>query len=165
MLIRYLNYFLLSLLILPMPLWALSSDKDQPIQLEADQVEIDDKTGVSIYTGNVKFVQGSIVVTADKVKIYMEKRDLKRIISFGQPATFKQTPDDRKGDIHGRSKKMEYVAKSDLLILTHQAKLWQNQDVFEGERIEYDRINAKIKAGSLKTKKTRIKAVIQPSKK
>ena len=44
---------------------ALESDASQPIYVEADSVEINDGTGVSVYQGNVDVTQGSIHLTAD----------------------------------------------------------------------------------------------------
>jgi lipopolysaccharide export system protein LptA len=41
---------------------ALSSDREQPINLEADAADIDDLKGISIYTGNVVLTQGSMVI-------------------------------------------------------------------------------------------------------
>ena len=49
----------------PWAVMAMTGDREQPIHIEADSVDIDDKKGVSIYRGNVRMTQGSIVLTAD----------------------------------------------------------------------------------------------------
>ena len=51
--------FALCLGFVPAALWALASDREQPITVEADGVEINDRTGVSVYKGNVVIRQGS----------------------------------------------------------------------------------------------------------
>ena len=73
--------------------YALTSDKNEPILIEADQVQIVEKTGLSTYTGNVKFQQGSIKIEADNIVIYTEKKKFKKAIASGSPAHFTQKPD------------------------------------------------------------------------
>ena len=38
--------------------WALPSDRDQPIRVQADSAELDDKQGVAVYRGAVVITQG-----------------------------------------------------------------------------------------------------------
>ena len=53
------------LALLPLaPAYALSTDKDQPIHVEANSVEIDDRKGISIYQGDGDDKHGSINMTA-----------------------------------------------------------------------------------------------------
>ena len=67
----------LLLLLLPGQLWALSSDGEQPIEVEADELEVRDKEKISIYLGNVTLVQGSLEISADRVVIHFnETNDL-----------------------------------------------------------------------------------------
>ncbi|MBA1331005.1 LptA protein, partial [Candidatus Endoriftia persephone str. Guaymas] len=61
---------LLLLLLLPLQARALSGDREQPIYLEADSVEIDEASGVSVYIGNVVVSQGSMRLEADKMWIH-----------------------------------------------------------------------------------------------
>ena len=42
---------------------ALSTDYDQPIEIESDFAELDDVEGTTVYIGNVIVVQGSIRMT------------------------------------------------------------------------------------------------------
>ena len=53
----------------PLTLEALESDLEQPIMIEADSLEIDDREGTSLYRGNVDIRQGTIHITADSVKV------------------------------------------------------------------------------------------------
>ena len=46
---------------------ALSTDRDQPINLEADEAELDQTEGVSTYVGNVVVTQGSMKVESDRM--------------------------------------------------------------------------------------------------
>ena len=138
------------LLLLWLPLGtalALSSDQDQPIYIEADSVDIDDRQGVSVYQGQVDVKQGSIHLTAEKVTIYQKERKADRIIAVGQPVTFKQRTDDGK-DVNGRALQVEYYVNREELVLIDDAELTQGVDRFSSDRILYDRKNAVVKAGS-----------------
>ena len=72
------------LFFIPVSLMALSSDRSQPIDLEADSADIDDLKGISIYTGNVILTQGSMVIKSSKLTLYTNKdRELEKAIAVG----------------------------------------------------------------------------------
>ena len=70
---------LLLLLSLPAALThALPDDRDQPIHITADKALRDEKKGVTIYSGNVQMVQGSLELEADTLTIYPHLRRMLR---------------------------------------------------------------------------------------
>lgn len=145
--------------------FALSTDPDQPINIQADKAMIDDPNGVAIYTGNVIVTQGSIRINAEKLTLnYTQKQDLEKAVAEGDPARFKQTPDGEKPDIHAKAKRMEYYAGQDMLQLTKEAVIWQGGDSFTGERITYDTRKGIIRAEKGKNQKDRVSVTIQPRK-
>ena len=85
---------------------ALSSDREQPIELEADSAHIDERTGVSVYTGNVKLTQGSTRLLADRLTVERGE-DGNRVVAEGQPATFSQQPDDKPKPVEGLAKTID----------------------------------------------------------
>ncbi|MCA1804165.1 MAG: hypothetical protein LC646_02110 [Xanthomonadaceae bacterium] len=78
---------LLLCLCLPLPSWALSSDREQPMYIESDQAELDDQKGISIYIGNVRVTQGTLVLTGEHMTVYQDGANLDRVILLGKPAT------------------------------------------------------------------------------
>ena len=77
------------------PAWGLSTDRDQPIEIEADAAELDDEKKVTVYTGNVVVIQGSIRMTGDTMTVYYtSENELDVVILDGKPATYRQLPDD-----------------------------------------------------------------------
>ncbi|HTT07504.1 MAG TPA: lipopolysaccharide transport periplasmic protein LptA [Gammaproteobacteria bacterium] len=157
---------------------ALSTDKDQPIEIEADTAQLDKGKQVTIYTGNVVVVQGSIRMTGDKLTVYYDdSQQLKDAFLDGHPAYFKQRPDGKKEDFEGWALKMEYHAKENLLHLIDQAKLKQGDQVMTGARISYDTQNSVLTARGAAAVKTgpetgkagapsgRVKIIIPPKKK
>lgn len=127
--------------------YTLASDKDQPIEIEADAAELDDKKSVTVYTGNVVVVQGSIHMTGDKMTVYYtEDNDLESVIMVGDPATYKQLPDDSDVYDEAQAKRMEYYSPKNLIVLINNAEVKQEGLRFSGNRIEYDTVNSRIKA-------------------
>lgn len=143
------NYILIMLATI---LWSgsaypLATDKDQPIEIEADAAELDDKKNVTVYTGNVIVVQGSIRMTGDKMTVYYtENNDLESVIMVGDPATYKQLPDDSDVYDEARAKRMEYYSPKNLIVLIDNAEVKQEGLRFSGNLIEYDTENSRIKA-------------------
>ena len=148
--------------IVPHVVFALNTDKTQPVFIEADQVDLSDKSGISTYTGNVTLSQGSIRIAAESIIVFTADNKLVRLIATGTPATFKQKPDEKSEDIEASAFHVEFTAASGLLTLSQNAQLQQGANLFTGHRIEYDTINDLMSARSEKDKKQRIQAIIQP---
>jgi lipopolysaccharide export system protein LptA len=49
---------------------ALPEDRDLPMRITADKAERDDISGVTIYTGNVVLIQGTLKLESEKLTIY-----------------------------------------------------------------------------------------------
>lgn len=141
---------------------ALSSDKDQPIDIVADSVDIDESRGTSTYSGNVEINQGTIRLRADQVVVEHRPGEPRKIDATGQPARFRQLPDDSKEYVNGVAKRMEYRLDSEELVLIGDAELTQGKDRFTSDRIVYDRVKAVVKAGAAAQGKERVRVTIQP---
>lgn len=127
--------------------WALSSDRDKPIQIEADQADINERTGISVYTGNVIIVQGSLKITANILTVSAKDGAFQKMISTGNPATFRQRPDGKDEDVTGEGQRIEYFGSRDTVYFYDNAKLEQTGSTFRSDRIVYDILNDKINAG------------------
>jgi len=159
----------------PASAFALSTDKDQPIEVEADEAELDDLNNVSVYRGNVIVVQGSIYMTGDLMTVYNTGEDeLDYIIMDGNPATYKQLPDNSTVYDQARALRMEYYELRNLVILIRDAWVKQETSTLTGERIEYDTELSKVKAWSnpegdarvtTPEKKERVKLILKKKKK
>jgi len=152
-------------LLLTKQVWALATDREQPIQIEADTATIDNNQGLATYEGNVIVTQGSIRIHAHTVTLnYTEGKQIEKVIATGNPARFKQTPEGGKEDIKAKAQRMEYNASLNVLHLTQEAELSQAQDSFAGQHIMYDTQRGVIKADKGKSEQGRIKVTIQPRK-
>lgn len=136
-------------LCLALPAVALTTDKDQPIEVEADSAELDEVKNVSIYRGNVIVTQGSIRMTGDVMTVYQtETDDLDYLIMEGRPATYRQLPDDSEIYDEAEALRMEYYELKNRVVLIEKAVVTQEGLRFSGDRIEYDTELSKVKAWS-----------------
>lgn len=145
---------------------ALSTDREQPIYIEADAADIDQLNNVVVYTGNVKISQGSLRIWGHVVTLYTDQNN-KLIKAFadakkGGLARFKQTPDDNPEDQWGEGERLEYWAQENLVKIFRKGRLWQGKDVFTSERILYDTEKEVMVGGSTKTNKKRVHMTLQP---
>ena len=116
---------------------ALASDRDQPIELEADTADIDDLKGISIYTGNVVLVQGSMVIKAHKLTLYNDKnKELEKAVAEGTKgklATFKQRPEGKDKDFRARASTMIYYLET---VVAKSKKDKHGQPIKSGGRVK-----------------------------
>lgn len=129
--------------------FALTSDRDQNIEIEADRAEADDARRVTIYRGNVVIVQGSLRIEGDTVWIHYDENDnLTKLVSEGRQAHFRQLPDDETNYRLAYADRLEYYKGNDLIVMLGDAKYGQGPDRINAERIVYDSRLARMKADS-----------------
>ncbi len=144
---------------------ALPDDRNQPINIEADGVEIDDGRQLSIYSGQVELRQGSMHLWADRITVHHKaSRHPNRIVVEGKPARFRQLSDEKGTEVKAKAMRMEYDSASEKILLIDQAKLTQGKDIFASDRILYDRNKAVVKAGASAKGKKRVRISITPGK-
>ncbi|MGD2119330.1 MAG: lipopolysaccharide transport periplasmic protein LptA [Chromatiales bacterium] len=143
---------------------ALSTDKDQPVSIEADSVDINEADQLAIYRGKVIVIQGSIRINASKVVVHDFQSDSAYLVATGDLVKFRQTADDQQ-QIKGAGKQVEYALNDAELILTGDAELIKGQYVSKSDRIIYDREKALVKAGASAAGKERVKITIGPKAK
>lgn len=149
---------------LPQTVFALATDRDQPLELEADEAELDNSTGVSTYTGNVIVTQGSMRLEADKLVVHAEDGDVQSMEATGQPAYFRQRPEGEDKDVEGGGLQIDYRAADSKVILTGDAWVNQGKDELRGARIEYDIEAERVVANRDKGGENRVRIILQPRK-
>lgn len=145
-----------------LPVSALTSDRQQPIQLEADRAELDEAHGVSVYTGNVVVIQGTMRLAGDKVTVYTVDGAPQRMVTQGNPAKFRQRPDGKSDDVIATARELEHLIEQDLLKLRGDALVVQAGDRFRGDRMEYNIATDKLDARTDQGSDTRVMITLQP---
>lgn len=148
------------------PVAALSSDREQPMYVEADRADIDDKRGVSVYRGNVKITQGTLALTAAELTVHSQNGEIVKAVAVGQPATYRQRPDGKDQDVEAEALRMEYFATEQKIVLLDKAEVRQAGDTFRSDKINYDIAKDVVNAGaSAGTPGDRVRITIQPKAK
>ena len=140
--------------ITPTVVRALESDRDQPALIEADEVELDFSSGRRFYRGNVSIKQGTIRIIADELELFYQGEQLEKAIARGNPAVFRQRPDQKLQDVIGQSKIIEMDEINNIVTFIDQATIKQGRDAIYGETIVYDMARDKMKVrGQTRTTK------------
>lgn len=151
---------------------AEKADKDQPIELEADTVTMNDAKKTSIYTGNVILTQGTLVIHADKLVVREDAGGFQHGTSYGNPTTFKQKREGKNEYMEGSAERIEYDGRMDKIQLYTKAWVKRAEDIVHGDYIMYDAnaeysevIGGGPKSATSATPTGRVKAIIQPKNK
>jgi lipopolysaccharide export system protein LptA len=155
----------LLLSLLPVTSLGLTSDRDQPINIEADRATLNEKTGNSVYEGNVSLQQGTLVLQGSKMTVQLDDNTIDTLVLTGAPATYRQRPDGKESDQHAEAGRIEYYAKEDRIILLDNARVWQSGDEeLRSDRIVFDLKSNTVNAGSNKPG-DRVHITLPPSSK
>ena len=142
--------------------FALSTDRNQPVSLEADRATFNEKTGVTTYTGNVVIQQGTLKINANSIVANLNANNqIKVVTAQGSPAKFQQQMDGKDGMARGEGRKIIYNAETGILSLSGGAFLSQNGATFRGENLTYSMNKGDIEANG--GNKGRIQIVIPPA--
>lgn len=131
---------------------ALSSDRNQPATIEADEVEFDFRTGKRTYKGNVVVIQGTLRVTGDKMVVQYsnENQQIESATTWGEPATFKQRPDGKEHDVYGEGQEIILNEIENTLTLIEDALMRQAGNTAKGRKIVYDMATDKMTVKGLR---------------
>ena len=114
---------------------------DAPIHIEANRMTSTEKTNSVVFIGEVDAKQGDVRIRSDKMTVYYteagkDKKDkdssqqVEKLVCIGNVEV-------TRGEWLGTAKKMIYLSKERQVILTDNAKAWQNQNMVSGDKIIY----------------------------
>lgn len=148
--------------------FALTSDRQQPINLVADKATFNEKTGVNTYSGNVIIDQGTMRLQANSIVAnFSAKKEIQSITAKGSPARFQQKTDPNKGLAKGSAQQIVYNAETGIVTLTGNALLEQDGSSIKGAVLRYSMNKGDIEALGTPNKSGsssgRVQMVIPPS--
>ncbi len=144
---------------------ALKSDADKAVYIDSNTASYDDQKGVSIYTGNVITVQGSLRIKSDKLVVHLNEGDIEKMVFTGKPTKFRQLVGEGKEELHGEALTGEYYPSSNKLVLIEKAIVSQGSKSTKSKLIIYDSKNSIIKAGEPSSDEKRVTTVFEPKAK
>jgi len=110
---------------------AKSGDDRAPVTVDADKMERFGKESLVIFSGNVVARQNNSVQYADRMEVYLDEKGDKilRTVSTGSVRII--THDCRTGT----ARRAEYTDLDQRMVLTGNARVWQDDNVVSGESI------------------------------
>ena len=142
------------------PAHALRGDAQQPIQIRARSVNANEKTGVAVYSGDVRITQGSLHIQADRVEVTMRENELQKIHAVGRPVRVRSRTDQGQ-DLHASGLRAEYSAPDRQLDLYGEALLNRDSDTLTGTIVRYN-LNSQIFSAQ-GNEQDQVSAVIHPA--
>jgi lipopolysaccharide export system protein LptA len=144
---------------------ALPGDTEQPIRITTDEALRDEKTGRTVYQGNVELIQGTIKITADRITFYRVEQEGDKIIAEGSPARMQQQPEADSALMHAHGDIIEYYRAEERVQLRDNARVEQDGSTVRGDRIDYFINQQLVKAAADESDASRrVEVVIPPHK-
>lgn len=157
------------------PVFALATDREQPIEVHADQFNGDEVKQTAVYSGNVSVDQGSMNLLGARLELRITPKGYRQATITGSPARFKQQRDPNPKTpnidewVHAQASRIVYDEETDTVTLTGGAKLsrtenGQQKDMTQGEKIVYDMRFARssVDGGVVGGKRQRVTTIIAP---
>lgn len=142
------------------------ADREKPVNIEADRVEIDDLKKQAVFQGNVVLTQGTLMLKADRIVVTQDKTGFQQGTAFGNPAYFRQKREGFDDYIEGQAERVEYHGEEEKLELFTNAKLKRGGDEVRGNYISYSALTEffEVSGGTTAggSSSGRVRAIIQP---
>ena len=158
----------LVVLVLPAPGFAQSfggafdgvGDNDQPIQIEADSLEVIDDQNTALLTGNVNVVQGSTILKARQITVYYlrkgegnkSKSGIRKIVASGKVAV-------RSQDNFASADNAVVDMVSEIVTMTGNVFISQGNNIANGCKIV---VNLKTNVSKIEPCSGRVKLLLDP---
>ena len=152
---------------------ALPDDWQKEMTILSDSAEIDRRAGTVVYEGNVILTQGTLKIEADRLMILRNGDPLEKAVAEGDRARYQQQIEVGKPLTTALGNRIDYYTSERRIIITGDAELEQEGNIFSGERITYDMATETVRADGTTAESStdstdedsgRIKVVIQPPK-
>ena len=167
--VRHWHGLLICFMALASPVtWALDSDRQQPLEINADSAELNEGEGFSVYSGNVVITQGSMKIEASTIRITFDDNGIQTMLASeeeeGELAYMRQqaepTEDGKISLMEAWGKSIDYQVTKEYLTLLGSAKLIQRGNQFSGNKILFDVPKDNVKASGGEDK--RVKMIFLP---
>lgn len=133
-----------------------------PVEITADHAEMDDRRGLSTYTGDVVVIRGDMTLEADTVYVRSRDRRPYEMEAHGEPARL-ESPDPETGEMRvATALRIDYLLNEERVILIDQAHVVTAAEEARGKRIVYDLETDVIEAERGEADDERVRITIQP---
>jgi len=135
---RCASLFLPVLLALPLSALAVDNERQLPVYLRADRIDVDQKKGLSLYRGHVVFSQGALRLTAARAEVQNRASVVETVTAEGKPVTFRHRPEGQEEFIEGAANRVVYHALAQRADLFGEVQVQRGRDLFRSAVLHYD---------------------------
>ena len=148
-----------ALLLAPSVVLAKSSDRNQPMSLDAGhQVGSLEGNGTITMSGGVIVQQGSLDIRSQTGVVTMKNNDITRVVFTGSPVTLKQQMEDG-GMMNATANRIDYDLVNEIVTFTGNYTVKTPKGSNSGQKLVYNLRTGNMESGG---DGTRVKTVIQP---
>lgn len=116
---------------------ALESDRQQPLEVNADSTNGILGDGVTVLNGHVEISQGSLLIRADSAEVDKTAGKVSNIRLRGETAFLQQEIEDL-GMVKAWARTIDYKVGSGLVLLSGDAQVEHPQYAISGNELRYD---------------------------
>lgn len=116
---------------------ALQSDRQQPLEVNAQGTEGSLGDGATVLKGRVEIRQGTLLILADEAEVLKSEGKVARITFSGSPATLEQEIEDQ-GMVNAQANRIIYQVKAGKVELAGNADVSHPQYKISGDVLTYD---------------------------
>jgi len=131
------HWLFLCLLCLSLPLFALESDRQEPLEVSANSTDGTLGDGVTTLRGNVDIRQGTLHITANEAEVNKIDGRVSSVTFRGAPASLEQEIEEQ-GLVQATANVIDYQVASGLVTLEGNADVKHPQYEISGEVLTYD---------------------------
>jgi len=156
---------------------AEQADRLKPMQVEADKMQHDEGRQLTVLTGNVQAVKGTLVMRAARMEVQQDDKGQQLARFWAEPGErvfFRQKREGVDEFIEGEALEAEYDSQLDRMVLTGRAEVrilreGRQADQILGQRIVYNNSTEVLNidgkspgAAAVDTSRSRVRAVLSP---
>lgn len=160
-----LSALLTSLLLMSVAYADANRDFQQPINVDADDQELDLVANRLVFRNNVVIQQGSLQITADRLDVVSESEDGvgegEVFIATGAPATYQQEIEPGML-VEASADEIRYDARVRVLTLRGSAQMRQSGNQVSASRITYYVDEQRVTAEREQDSEERVRTIFQP---
>ncbi len=146
------------------------TDRNKPVNLEADRVTVDDIKRVHVFEGNVVLSQGTLSIRSAKLVVTQDAEGFQKGVASGGGdglARFRQKREGKDEYVDGEGERIEYDSRTERSEFFNRAHVKSGIDEVRGNYILFDGITEQYLVTAVPGAKPgapggRVTAIIQP---
>lgn len=131
-----------------------AQDINQPVEVTADELQVDQKTGLAVFTGQVLIGQGAMRLSADRVTVTYAQGDQQRISTLKAEGNVTLVS----GEDAAEAASADYDVESGNVVLRGNVLLTQGGNVLAGDTVTVNLATGQANAAG------RVRSVLQPGR-